>query len=98
MKIPSDLLDKAISLTHIGISGFAWLREDALLLIRYLENQGKFVFGGDVLTLDSDGYRYNYDNWYFELEDGDTQQSIKYAQNYIKEYPAGNYAFTLVTA
>jgi hypothetical protein len=96
MDIPEPLLKKAIPLKHIGLSEVAWLREDALSLLEHWEREGRFILGGDVLSLESDGFRHNYDNWYFNYEDGDAQQSIEHTRQYIKKYPVGDYAFVLV--
>ena len=96
MDIPQNLSRKSISLENIGLSEVAWLKEDALSLIDHLEKEGKFILGGDVLVVAPEGYRHNYDNWHFNIENGDAQQSIEYTRNYIKKYPAGNYAFVLV--
>jgi hypothetical protein len=65
-------------------------------LLKHLELNGSFVLGGDVLVLEPEGYRYNYDNWYFNLEYGDAKESIAHTRDYIKKYPSGNYAFVLV--
>ena len=96
MEILPELSKKTISLEHIGLSEVAWLKDDALLFISHLEAEGKFILGGDVLSLDSGEYRHNNDNWYFERSDGNAKQSIEHTRNYIKKYPAGNYAFVLV--
>jgi len=96
MGIPSELSNKSISLEHIGLSEVAWHKDDALLYIEYLEVEGRFILGGDVLSLDSGEYRHNNDNWYFERSDGNAKQSIEHTRNYIKKYPAGNYAYVLV--
>ena len=96
MDIPSSLKGKEIPLAHIGCNEVAWLRNDALELIDYLSKNGSFILGGDVLTLEPKGYRHNYDNWFFEPEDGDALQSVEHTKNYINKYPAGNFAFILV--
>ena len=54
------------------------------------------VIGGDVLSKQGDYYKHNYDNWYFEPNEGTFNQSILKAENYIKNYPEGNYIFVLV--
>jgi hypothetical protein len=96
MGIPSELSNKSIPLEHIGLSEVAWHKDDALLYIEYLEEEGQFILGGDVLSLDSGEYRHNNDNWYFERSDGNAKQSIEHTRNYINKYPAGNHAFVLV--
>ena len=98
LDIPSNLKGKEILLEHIGIRNVAWLRNDALELIDYLSSKGSFILGGDVLTLTPDGYRHNYDNWYFNFEDGNANQSVEHAKNYINKYPIGNVAFVLIVA
>ena len=65
MDIPSSLKEKGISLDHIGLSEVAWLKSDALDLVEHLSISGSFILGGDVMVLEADGYRHNYDNWYF---------------------------------
>ncbi|WP_211831193.1 Imm40 family immunity protein, partial [Kistimonas asteriae] len=96
--IPSQLLEKAISLEHIGSNEVAWFKSDIPELLNRLESVGAFVLGGDVLSFDCGEYRHNYDNWYFELSDGSAKQSIEHTRNYINKYPAGNYAFVVVVA
>ncbi|MBT3321371.1 MAG: hypothetical protein HN392_03705 [Anaerolineae bacterium] len=97
MKIPPHLKGKEISLEHIGLSEVAWSKNDALDLLKYLEATDHFVLGGDVLALEVDHYQHNYDNWHFNFEDGDAKESIEQAASYINKYPAGDYAFVLVT-
>ncbi len=96
MDIPSELSGKAISLEHIGVSEVAWLKEDAFALIEHLDNEGKFILGGDVLSLETDGYRHNGANWHYNYEDGNAHKSVEKARDYIKKYPAGNDVFVIV--
>ncbi|MBT3189330.1 MAG: hypothetical protein HN736_04265 [Anaerolineae bacterium] len=79
------------------MSEVAWSKTDALDLLEHFKSAGHFVLGGDVLALETDCYQHNYDNWHFNYEDGHAQESIEQAINYINNYPAGDYAFVLVT-
>ena len=88
--------EKAISLNHLGLSEVVWLRIDALAVVEQLEREGRFILGCDVLARDFDGFRHNNDNWYFNYEDGDAQESIEHSRQYIEKYPAEDYAFVLV--
>ena len=98
MDIPTELKGKAISLEHLHISEVAWIKTDALKLVDHLQAKGSFMLGGDVLKKEADGYRHNYDNWYFNREDGDAHQSAKHTRNYINDYREGEYAFVFVVA
>lgn len=96
MNLPSELSCKKIELTDMGSNGVAWKKEHALVLLNYYKEHEVFVIGGDVLSKQGDYYKHNYDNWYFEPNEGTFNQSILKAENYIKNYPEGNYIFVLV--
>lgn len=98
MDIPDHLKNKAISLIEIGIDSVAWRRDDALAFIDHIEHRGKFVLGGDVLVPNMQSYKHNYDNWYFDLENGDAAASAWHAKNYILSYEKGRYVFNIVVA
>lgn len=97
MDIPEQLKGKEISLSSIGLSEVAWKYEDALTLIELCEKNKIFILGGDVLAKDEDEYRYNYDNWYLDINQGNYKDSIIKTKEYITNYPKGDYAFVFVT-
>ena len=98
MKIPDQLKGNEIKLSSIGLSGVAWKYEDALILIEYCEDNEVFILGGDVLAKDGNQYRHNYDNWYFNKNQGGYKDSIKKSKEYIANYPSGDYVFVFVMA
>lgn len=95
-EVPQDLQGKEISLKHIGVNGVAWKKDDAIDLLNSYKLIGKFVLGGDVLAYGENGYSHNYDNWYFNYEDGNAKESVNHAIKYINNYPDGDFAFILV--
>ena len=97
MDIPEQLKGKEISLSSIGLSEVAWKYEDALSLIEYCEKNKIFILGGDVLAKEDNKYRHNYDNWYFDKDQGNYKDSINKTKKYITNYPKGDYAFVFVT-
>ena len=97
MEIPKILKGKEVNLNHLGVSEVAWEFNDALTLLEHLENNKKFILGGDVLTKDSGKYQHNYDNWHFDTEQGNYKDSIQKTKEYIINYPKGEYAFIIVT-
>ena len=97
MFIPDSLKGKEISLSSIGLSEVAWTYEDALEFIEECKKNSIFILGGDVLSKEGNEYRHNYDNWYLNLDQGTIEDSIKKAEEYITNYPKGEYAFVFVT-
>jgi hypothetical protein len=97
MKIPKNIQEKAIDLTSIGLNEVAWQKGDALLLLDYFDTNSVFVLGGDVLTLQDGTYQHNYDNWFFEKNEGNAKDSVQKAKIYISDYPEGNYVFVIVS-
>ena len=97
MDISEQLKGKEISLSSIGLSEIAWKYEDALTFIEHCGKYKIFILGGDVLVKDDSDYRYNHDNWYFNKDQGDYEDSINKAREYIISYPKGDYAFVFVT-
>ena len=93
MDIPEQLKGKGICLSSIGLSEVAWKYEDAIILIEYCKNNKIFILGGDVLVKDGGEYRHNYDNWYLDKDQGNYQDSINKAKEYITNYPKGDYVF-----
>lgn len=91
MIIPEALKPKGISLQNIGVSDIAWLRSDALELLKAFENSSVAVLGGDVLKKEKDKYKYNYDNWSSDIRPGEDWQAFagrsrKETQAYIEDY------------
>ena len=97
MNIPKELKGRAISLTHLGVKDVAWAFQDALFVINYFEKESTFVLSGDVLEWIDNQYRYNYDNWYFQPNQGSYKESLGKAREYINHYPKGIFAFVFVT-
>lgn len=109
-QLPADLSRRAISLSNIGALEYAWLKEDALLLISKLPEKGLAVLGGDVVELTGhEAVRYTLDNWYLNKKPEWSwaeyvTRSGEYAEGYILSYPQSaprlkaDYAFVLVVA
>ena len=53
--------------------------------IRMLEDNGAYIYGGDILIKAVSGmYDYSGDNWYYN--GGDASESIETAKSYLEEY------------
>lgn len=93
--IPQELIEKSIDLTDIlGVFELAWTYTDVMTVLKYLEENGILVLGGDVLDKKMS---YTYDNWCYQ--DKNYIESIEYAKNYINNYYIKNgneYYYVLV--
>lgn len=97
MDIPEQLKGNEINLSSSGLNDVAWKYEDALALIEHCEKNKTFILGGDVLAKKDNEYQHNYDNWYFNSNQGNYKDSVKKTKEYITNYPRGDYAFVFVT-
>jgi hypothetical protein len=104
MIIPETIKANAISLQNIGVNDVAWLRSDALELLKTLEGSAIAVLGGDVLKKVRENYKYNYDHWSSDIKPGEqwaayAARSRKETQDYIESYPDngnGEYIYCLI--
>jgi hypothetical protein len=100
--IPKNILDKGYSLNQIGISGYAWYKDDVVLLLKEISNKGYIILGGDVIILNEDTPVFTGDSWYFETEtpsEDDIVVSRDKAINYIQNYSKNNgedFIYTIV--
>ena len=91
------------SLEDVGIRNWALNRGDALAALSKLAEIGIAVLGGDVYSVNGRIVESNYDNWYcnrneFESDLDFVERSIAAAKNYIANYqaPEGAVLFALV--
>ena len=104
--IPSNLMEKAVSLKDIGIDQVAWKQQDAISVVEILAENRVLILGGDVYSyvegrvkLTSDR-----DNWYMTItvnvQDGTLLQKSKdISIEYIKSYAlqnGENYCYSIV--
>ena len=88
-----DLIEKAaqeLPLTAIITpwTEYAWKYEDFPEILRYFQNQGWIVLGGDILTLE---LTHTLDNWYYNPESGLSEEenvllSCETAERYLGNY------------
>lgn len=79
---------------RLGVSEWAFKREDALKMLESMKKRNIPCTGGDAIFEDEQG-RLSYDNgfWHYNRSEKDITQeeyigaSIKRAQEYIKNYP-----------
>ena len=62
-----DLIEKAVqdlplTAIHTPWTEYAWKYEDFPEILRYFQNRGWIVLGGDILTTELD---YTYSSWYY---------------------------------
>jgi hypothetical protein len=106
MKLPETFIEKALSLSHLGVADLAWLRRDAIEMIKALDWSAIAILGGDVLKKENNVYKYNYDNWHCDIRQGEAwdayaQRSRKETEEYLKKYPDPGdniYIYSLVFA
>jgi len=92
MELPETFIQKAISLSHLGVAGLAWIRRDAFEIIKALDGSTIAILGGDVLKKENNVYKYNYDNWHCDIRQGEdwgayAQRSRKETEEYLCKYP-----------
>jgi hypothetical protein len=94
--IGDELLQKARSLSSMGVNGVAWRRNDVLCAVEILRDSGYAILGGDVLEVKEESVRFTYDNWYADKStreasdwDGIVRMSRAVAVEYISGYPEG---------
>lgn len=84
----NGILESGISLNCIGVENWALTRSQALAA---LENLNSTVLGGDVIQFVKNAPRYTYDNWFCEMEDGESTtafatRSLVVAKSFISDY------------
>lgn len=93
--LPEDLICLAKPLKHLGISEMAWDWENAIKVIKFLNNNNYAILGGDVYKQVGGDLDSTYDSWYFNREEVKSnqeflQESMKRAITYISQYYEGN--------
>ena len=88
-------MENYYSLRHLGINAYAFPMKQVLNIIsKFLKNNVP-ILGGDVYCLNKGIITNSYDNWYCNLETGESQKhfaerSSYIAKQYIKNYPENN--------
>jgi len=103
-EIDNILSTKGIFLESIGINNWALSDKDVLFVLEQFDNMHIAVLGGDVCEKkDNDKMQLNYDSWHYEkdlnkLESEYINDSLRYAELYIKNYNglSNNIYFILV--
>jgi len=105
--MPSNLQTKAISLAPLGAKEYAWEMQHALEVVRFCQDNGVAILGGDVLErTDGNNIKYTYDNWYLVQVNEDwanyVSRSCKYATEkilfFLERLPDKRLLFALVMA
>ena len=66
---PKEIQAKAISLSEIGVSEFAWESEDVKYVIEFCQKNSVGILGGDVLEVGYEGQiRFLHTNWYLNSD------------------------------
>jgi len=104
--LPSDLIEKAISLEDIGINEYVWEWRDALMAIDILVKKRVFILGGDVYSRVNNKLELTGDSWHSDppninllCAENDFYKSQTAAKNYINAYVDKNgeaYYFSIV--
>ena len=88
-------MENYYSLRHLGINAYAFPKKQVLNIIsKFLKNNVP-ILGGDVYCLNKGIITNSYDNWYCNLETGESQKhfaerSCYIAKQYIENYPENN--------
>ena len=97
------VLNVGVPLHDIGISNWALSREEALNAISQLAQNKVAVLGGDVYVVSLNSFEHNYDNWFCDKQNEESEfefleRSIGQARSYIKNYndQMENVRFSLV--
>lgn len=90
-------------LEDVGVRNWALTQEDALAALTKFARIGIAVLGGDVYSVNNGVVESNYDNWYCNRNDDESdsayvERSIAAARNYIENYrvPEGSVLFAIV--
>lgn len=88
-------MENYYSLRHLGINAYAFPKKQALNIISKLLKNNVPILGGDVYCLNKGIITNSYDNWYCNLETGESQKrfaerSCYIAKQYIENYPENN--------
>jgi hypothetical protein len=86
-----EILSIGRSLKDIGIRNWALNKECALVALDQLAVAGIAVLGGDVYLEHDKTLQSNYDNWYCQRENGESnaafvKRSIMYSRAYVSNY------------
>ncbi len=95
------ILSVGRSLADVGVRNWALSRVEALAALTKLTEIGVAVLGGDVYSVSGGGVESNYDNWYcnrdeLESDSAFVERSIAVARNYILDYPDETVLFVIV--
>ncbi|WP_251862280.1 Imm40 family immunity protein [Clostridium sp. Marseille-Q2269] len=99
---PRELIEVGYSLKIIGINEIAWKEKDAMKVVDFLISKGYAILGGDVYSINGDGFESTYDSWYINKSTNQSflEESRKKAFEYISEYAernGGNYLYSIVS-
>lgn len=86
-----SILSKGIFLKSFGVNNWAFTKDEALNVLKELEDANTPILGGDVWVLQNEQMNHNYDNWYCERLSDESysdyvRRSICKANNYINNY------------
>jgi len=87
---------KGIPLDEIGINGFAFQAEDALLAIELIKDARGVVYGGDVLDIVNGLPEMGHDNWSCDEQDF-SNVSCEYIRSY-RDAHGENFLYQLVSS
>jgi hypothetical protein len=99
-----SILKDGISLESIGVNNWGFSKNQAIQILDVLDKLNIPVFGGDVFELEKENIRCNYDNWFCERLNNESDENYKSrciseAKKYIMNYrskSSGKILFTLV--
>lgn len=85
------ILSLGQSLEELGVRNWALQKDTALEALDRLLNIGVPILGGDVYVVKNDSLEQNYDNWYCERNEDETnadfiERSVSFAKRYISSY------------
>ena len=88
-------ISKYFSLEEIGINNFAFLYQQAILLVDVLRQSNVPILGGDVYLRLESSIEISYDNWYCDKKEDErdsvfVNRSCDVAETFIKEYKRKN--------
>lgn len=103
-EIPPALLSRAIDLSHLHVAEVAWLRKDAVEIVKKLQGRNIAILGGDVLRKTDDLFEYDYNNWFIDRKQNESSEayavrSLEHAEAYLRKFPDsddGSVAYVLV--
>jgi len=97
--LPAETVQLGMSLEEIGVKEIAWDYETVVKVIGIMQEEQRFVLGGDVYKTVSGKAEITCDSWYANKNEMTIEESLARAKKFIEAYhqkQGDGYLYTLV--